>query len=191
MISLNVKADVTEVERYLSILEKDAARKAAARAINDTLTTLRAEGARLIKTAHPALKISDIKANMIMKRASYTNLRGLVSTTGRPLSALLFNVRGGKQTKSGRSPLTAQFGQLRTELGIGSRLAFRIAKFGDEVFVRRDDRGHGVRRLRGPSMPGVFRAQLARFQQIAAERWAVTFPSRLRYEIELAKAGAK
>jgi hypothetical protein len=189
MIGIDVRADVKEAEKFLSNLERNAVRKAAARAINDTLTTLRAEGARLIKTAHPALRISDIKANMLIKRAGYTNLRGLVSTTGRPLSALLFNVRGGQRRKRGMTPVTGQFGLQRTALGIGSRAAFRIAKFGDEVFVRRDATGRRVRRLRGPSLPGVFRAQTIKFEQIASERWAITFPNRMRYEIELAKSG--
>jgi hypothetical protein len=189
MITLDVRLDVKDAEQYLSRLERNAARRAAARAINDTLTTLRAEGARLIKASHPALRIGDIKANMIMKRAGYSELRGLLSTTGKPLSALLFKVRGGQRKSKGLVPVTAQFGIQRTVLGIGTRAAFRIAKFGDEVFVRRSDNSRRVRRLRGPSLPGVFRAQTVKFQQLARERWAITFPNRLRYEIEAAKGG--
>jgi hypothetical protein len=190
MIGLNVLADVKRVESFLGNLERNAVRKAAARAINDTLTTLRADGARQIQRAHPALRIADIKRNMVVKRAGYTALQGLVNTTGRPLSMLLFQVRGGqRRKKGGTAPVTAMLGTKRTELVAGDRRAFRIAAYGGEIFVRRSGSGRRVRKLRGPSMPGVFRAQTARFEQIASERWAVVFPSRLQYEIELAKQG--
>jgi hypothetical protein len=67
------------------------------------------------------------------------------------------------------------------------RKAFIVDKFGGEVFVRRFPNGRQIRRFRGPSMPGVFRAQGEKFKAIGQRRWAQAFTSRMQYEIELAK----
>jgi hypothetical protein len=189
-MQLNVKSDIREVERMLTGLRKNGVRMAAARAINDTAITLRAEGARIIKADHPALRIGDIKGNMVLKRAHKFNLMGMVATSGRPLSALLFQPRGGKARKrGGATPVTLRIGQGRAQVMYRGRLGFRIPAYGDEVFVRTHAKGRNVRRFRGPSLPGVFRAKGSDMQVIAAERWRTTFNSRLRYEIELAKRG--
>jgi hypothetical protein len=176
VIQLDVRTDIRQAQRFYSSLRKNAVPSAAARAINDVLITLRAEGAREIKKAHPALKIGDIKNNMTMKKAHKFNLRGMVATRGHALSALLFRPTGGKQRKSGtRTPVSIMFGPKRGVVAIDGRKGFRIPRFGDEVFVRRFAKGRQVRRFRGPSMPGVFRAQGPFMQRLAEQRWAVTF----------------
>jgi hypothetical protein len=187
MISLDVRADLRQAEQMLDVTPA-AVRRAAARAINDVLITLRADGAREIQKAHPALRIGDIKRALGYDSATAGDLRGNLFTTGRPLSMLLYQVRGGRHLKSGgTTPLMARLGAgPATTLSYHGRLAFRIAAYGNEVFVRRDAHGRGVRRLRGPSMPGVFRAQSERFKTLALARWKTTFPNRLQYEIERA-----
>jgi hypothetical protein len=189
VIQLDVRADIRQVERYYKNLRRNAVKKAAARAINDTLITLRAEGARMIKQDHPALKIGDIKNNMTLKRAHYHNLRGMVATKGKPLSALLFRPTGGRKTKRGTTPVSIMFGTSRGVVAVDDRKGFRIPRFGNEVFVRRFGKGRQVRRFRGPSMPGVFRAQGFQMKALAELRWTTAFGSRMRYEIELAKRG--
>lgn len=190
MIQIDVRTDIRQAERFYTNLRKHAVKMAAARAINDTLITLRAEGAREIKSEHPALKIGDIKARMTMKRAHKFNLRGMVATQGRPMSALLFRPTGGRKTKRGTTPIKIMFGRNRGVVDVAGRKGFRIARFGDEVFVRRFAKGRQVRRFRGPSMPGVFRAKGSFMKRLAEQRWQTTFNSRMRYEIELAKRGA-
>lgn len=187
MIHIDIRADVKRAQRYLTNLRKDAVPKAAARAINDTLITVRAEGARMIKADHPALKIGDIKARMTMKRAFKYNLRGMVATQGYPLSALLFRPTGGRKLKRGTTPVSLMFGKKRGVVSIDGRKGFRIGKFGNEVFVRKLAKGRQVRRFRGPSMPGVFRAQGPSMQRLAQQKWSRAFASRLQYEIALAK----
>lgn len=187
MIQLDIRTDISQAQRFYSTLRKNAVKKAAARAINDTLITLRAEGARFIKQDHPALKIGDIKNNMTIKRAHQFNLRGMVATRGAPLSALLFRPTGGRRTKRGVTPTSIMFGQRRGVVSIDGRKGFRIPRFGNEVFVRRNATGRQVRRFRGPSMPGVFRAKGQFMKSLAEQRWQKTFASRMRYEIELAK----
>ena len=187
MIHLDIRVDIKQVQRFYSNLRKNAVPMAAARAINDTIITLRAEGARMIKRDHPALKIGDIKARMNIKRAFKYNLSGSVGTEGSPLSALLFRPTGGRQTKRGTTPVSIMFGAKRGVVSVDGRKGFRIARFGNEVFVRRFGKGRQVRRFRGPSMPGVFRAKGDEILALARARWAKTFASRMQYEIEVAK----
>jgi hypothetical protein len=186
VIELDIKIDIRRAQQFYTNLRRNAVKKAAARAINDTLITLRAEGAREIKREHPALSIGLIKNNMVMKRAYYLNLRGSVSTQGRPLSALMFSPSGGIRGKRTTSPVKARFGKNRTVLTYQGRKAFRVKAYANEVFVRTFAKGRRIRKLRGPSLPGVFRARSERFLQIARERWAQTFASRMRYEISQA-----
>jgi hypothetical protein len=189
-MQLSVRSDIRQVERMLTNLRTHGVKMAAARAINDTIITLRAEGARAIKRDHPALRIGDIKDKMTLKRAHKFNLRGIVATTGRPLSALLFQPKGGTMRKrGGTSPVTLRIGQGRAQVMYRGRLGFRIKAYGDEVFVRTHGKGRAVRRFRGPSLPGVFRAKGDEFTVMAERRWIETFKSRLRYEIDLAKRG--
>lgn len=182
MIGLDLRLDVRSAERFLKNLRKNAVKKAAARAINDSLVTVRAEGARAIKREHPAMKIGDIKANMVTDRAHYWVLTGRVRTKGRPLSLLVFQAR---PTKKG---VTARIGTGKRRLvNYHGRKGFKVDKYGGEIFVRRFAKGRQIRRYRGPSMPGVFRARREEFVVIAQKRWAVTWPNRLKYEIEMAK----
>lgn len=201
MIALDIRIDVKQAERFYSNLRRNAVKKAAARAINDTLITLRAEGARAIKKQHPALKIGDIKNAMVMHRAFQNYLRGSVDTTGKAQSLLLFRPGGGEVSRRRLGPrgqvsfaarrrfrpVTAVIGTKRSVITYQGRKAFRIAAYGNEVFVRKAGKGRGVRKIRGPSLPGVFRAQRALFQQIANTRWPINFKARMAYEIEQAK----
>jgi len=159
--------------------------RAAARALNDTITTVRAVGAREIKKNHRALRIGDIKRSMKLGRATRNLLSARTTTSGKaqPLSRFrprLFKV-GTKAT----------IGNERVLLGKAGRRVFIIPRYGNEYFIRKSDSGRRVRRFRGPSLPGVFRAQLDRFRAIARDRWAVTFPNRMRFEIEKAQRKAR
>lgn len=184
MIAINVKADIRQAQKMLRLLNGSAVHKAAARALNDTITTVRAEGAREIKSAHPALKIGDIKRNMTVSKAYTNKLTAKVETKGKPLSLKLY---GANMTKRG---VTAKLGTKRGPVKYKGRPAFVVLSFAGEIFVRRNEKGRRIRRFRGPSLPGVFRAQLGKFQAIAAKRWKVAFANRLKYEIAKAEAAA-
>lgn len=188
MITVDIKADVKRVEKFFSNLGKNAVKRAASRAINDALITVRADGAREIKKVHSALTIGAIKGNMVIYRATPGNLQGKVETKGRPLSLKLFKPLGGKTNRRGyRAPVTAIMGTTRAVVSYHGRKGFRVAAFGDEIFVRTNATGKRIRRYRGPSLPGVFRAQATKFKQIAMKRWAIRFPAQMRFEIERAK----
>lgn len=178
---IDIRADVAQAKRFLTNLSEHAINKAAARAINDALVTVRAEGSRLIKQEHPELKISDIKSELVVHKAWPRKLSGSVDTHGRTLSLIRF---GARQTSRG---VSARIGKGRRQVIVHKgRKAFKVEKYGD-VFVRREEKGRQIRRFRGPSMPGVFRARSVQFKRIGQERWVVTFPNRLKYEMELAK----
>lgn len=202
MIRLDVRADIRQAQRYYSNLRRNAVPKAGARAINDVLITVRAEGAREIKRQHTAMRIGDIKDAMKIDRAFWNKLYGSVSTTGTPLSLLSFSVAGGEVSrrkigprgqvafslKRRFRPITAVIGTKRAVMQLHGRKAFRVPGT-NEIFVRRNAKGRQFRRLRGPSLPGVFRAQYGRFEALAKKRWPAAFRSRMAYEIELAKRG--
>ncbi len=186
MVEIVVKADIRKAQRFVRDLDRRAIDVAAARAMNDTIRTVRAEGARLIKRAHPAMKIGEIKREMHVTKASRWKLRASVRTFGKPLSLLRF---GASETRSG---VSARIGQGRKRVVFyQGRKAFRVKAYQGEIFVRRFEKGRQIRRFRGPSMPGVFRAQRGKFLQIVAKRWPVTFASRMQHEINKAAAAAR
>jgi hypothetical protein len=203
VIHLDVRADIRRAQRFYTNLKRRAVPSAASRAINDVLVTLRAEGAREIKKQHPAMKIGDIKTAIKKDDANRHTLRGSVYTKGDPLSLLMFRPSGGNRsfrfrktgvegiynvTRAARArPVTAVIGTKRSVMQIKGRKAFRIPAFGNEIFVRKHPSGRQVRKLRGPSLPGVFRAQYSYFNALAMRRWAIAFRSRMAYEIERAK----
>lgn len=183
-INIDVQSDLKEVRTMFRELGPGVD-KAAARALNDTITTVRAQGARAIKLKHKALKIGDIKREMKLGRATQRLLSAHTSTEGKPLPLRLF--RPGVK----RAGVTAIIGNSRVLMGGPGRRAFVIAAYGNEYFIRKHAKGRRVRRIRGPSLPGVFRASLDKFTGIAHARWAIAFPNRLRYEIDNAVKKAR
>lgn len=183
MIQFDIKADVTEARRFYRNVKQRAISRAASRAINDSLVTMRAEGSRQIKQEHPALRIGDIKNNITTTKATPDRLTGSVETKGRPLSALLY---GAHATK--RLGVTARFGKgPRRPVQYHGRRGFIVDKLGREVFVRAEGNGRRIKRFRGPSLPGMFRAQTQFFLALAKRRFAIRFEHQMQYEIELAK----
>lgn len=184
-VGLNVRTNVRQVQKLFRELGAGVDR-AAARALNDTITTVRAEGAREIKRKHKALRIGDIKREMKLGRATRLLLSASASTKGKPLPLGLF--RPSSKRKAG---VTAVIGSKRVLMGQAGRRAFVIPAYGNEHFVRKAAKGRGVKRIRGPSLPGVFRASIDKFQRIAQAKWAKAFQSRMKFEIAKAEAKAR
>lgn len=186
-LEIIIEADIEVARRYITELDERAIARAAARALNDVGRAVRTQGAREIKREHPALKIGTIKRAMRLEKATRFNLSASVSTTGKPMSVLLFNA-----TESKKRGVSARIGKGRKRLiEYHGRRAFKIEAYGGEVFVRRADKGRRVRRFRGPSMPGVFRAQRPAFDKLIGERWPKAFASRLDYEIAKLNASVR
>jgi hypothetical protein len=186
VIQISFQADVREAREFLKIVGQDACDRAAARALNDAARTLRAEGARAMKAKHRALRIGDIKRQMIMKQAFPRRLVARVSVKGRPLSLTLFRPHELK-----RGGVKVTLGNQRVTLRYQGRKTFRVKKYGNEIFARRHAKGRAIRRIRGPSLPGVFRARENEFINIAHRRFRRAFPSRMQYEIDRAAKVAR
>lgn len=186
-LEIIVEADIAVARRYITELDQRAINRAAARALNDVTRTIRAQGAKYIKAEHPALKIGAIKAAMKVEKADRFDLTARVSTSGEPMSVLLFGA-----TLNKKRGVSARIGKARKRLiDYHGRRAFVIHAYGGEVFVRREDKGRRVRRFRGPSMPGVFRARRPAFDKLIRERWPKAFASRLDYEISKLNASVR
>lgn len=187
MLHLDISADVKEAERLCKELEQRAVAIAAYRGINDTLTTLRKEGAQEIKKQHPALRSGHIKQNIRLQKAHPNRLSGAIETSGKPLSLKLF----GLSVQAKRGLVTARIGTgKRGAVSYHGRKAFIVQRYDGEVFVRKHATGRQIRRYRGPSLPGVFRAQGKKFTAIANQRWPRAFENRLKYQIALAERRA-
>lgn len=180
-IKVDVRADVSQIRAMYAHLGKGVDR-AAARALNDTVRTLRAEGARAIKRHHRAMKIGQIKREMKIERANPKRLSASVDVTGKPTSLTLFQARQLK-----RGGVKATIGNTRSLITFKGRKAFIVPKYGNEVFARRFATGRQMRRLRGPSLPGVFRAREKEFTAIAQDRFPKAFRSRIQFEIAKAE----
>jgi len=183
-VRINVRADISEARRLFFELGPGVDR-AASRALNDTITTVRAEGARSIKAKHKALKIGDLKREMRLQKATRNSLTAAARTTGRPLPLDRFRPTWLK------AGVKATIGTKRSLMGTAGRRVFRIPAYGNDYFIRRNPTGRSVRRFRGPSLPAVFRAKTEEFERIARRRWRVVFPNRLRFEIEKAQRKAR
>jgi hypothetical protein len=182
---ISVKSDFRQVKKMFKELGPGVDR-AAARALNDTITTVRKEGAQEIKRKHKALKIGDIKREMKVGKATPHRLNASAETRGKPLPLRNFSPSSKK-----RGGVTAVIGNKRVLMGSPGRRAFQIPKFGNEYFVRKSASGRRIKRIRGPSLPGVFRASVDKFSAIARHRWVKTFNSRLKFEIEKAMRKAR
>lgn len=80
MIDIDIRADLSGVSARLGVMERELM-PAAVRAMNKTLTTVRAEAAREFRPMYAGLKVSAIKARMKLVRATRT----------KPVAAVVFN----------------------------------------------------------------------------------------------------
>lgn len=101
MIQVDVRADIKKVQIFLKATEQGT-KRATARALNRTATTVRAEAARMLQEKRN-LPISIIKRAMRIVRATVGRLTASVVVSGRPISMrnfsrLRFERMGGKIT---------------------------------------------------------------------------------------------
>ena len=103
MIHVDVRTDFRAARIYLRHLSTDQGiKRATARALNRTATSVRAEAARMLRQKR-ALRIGDIKKAMRIVRATTKKLVAEVVVSGKPISIrhfsrLRFERMGGKRT---------------------------------------------------------------------------------------------
>ncbi len=95
---IDIEMSSQEIINAKLLLEKFSAsevNKAAAAAINRTVTTVRKETSKSIKESY-TIGSSDIKTAINTQKATSTTLKGVVNATGRPISLTKFKVQARK-----------------------------------------------------------------------------------------------
>ena len=88
MLSISVTADIRQVERMLTRLERTVVPKATVRALNKTGITVRKEGSQAIRKDRK-LKARDVKKRLVIFRANRHKMSVIISGSGKavPLGA--------------------------------------------------------------------------------------------------------
>lgn len=199
MIEIDVRVDVRKAQVFLRATQQGA-RLATARAINRTLTSVRAEAARMLQEKRN-LPISQIKKQMRVVRATAQKPEGAVVVSGKPISIRHFSRlrmerMGGKTTgisgisakilKAGRATLLRRHGNkafTNPKIGGGLAIVYRTTKKRLPISAWAPV----------PGLPKV----LVQNQIVAALRKVVAtmFPERMKaelnYEINVAKLRAR
>jgi hypothetical protein len=130
VIKVTAKADFRGAKLFVEAVDK-AGQRASARALNRTMTTVRAEAARLIQQKRD-LPIGEIKKSMQVQRATAHNLIAVLKVSGRPISMRHF-ANGGKRGVTVR----IEKGSKRTLLTRYGNKAFINPVWRPGVFVRK------------------------------------------------------
>lgn len=173
---LSVKADVSRALKSVSETREKIVLAAAARALNRTATTLRAEAARQIST-QLGLKVSAVKRGLFINKAAKHALVAQIVAVGKrgiPLRDL-----HPRQTDSG---VTVRGGTLvPTEYPH----AFIVEALGRHVFERVGKKRLPIRRLYGASIPSAFSTAAVRqaLNTIGAATWKKNFEHELQHRL--------
>lgn len=196
MLSVNVKADISQALRKIAASKEDVA-KAVPRALNKTATTVRAEAARKIVSVGYGIKINAIKRSLSIRRATQAQRVAIVKATGRPIPLINY---GARQTKPGVSVAvlhgrkTVRHAFIATmhsgHKGVFIRADVNAAAANAKGFKIHRQRAAGVSRhglpideLFGPGVPSAFANQAVQtaIAQVARERFGVVLNQELRY----------
>lgn len=186
MIHIDVRADIRKAQIFLQALGENGTKRATARALNRTATTVRAEAARLIRKKR-ALRIGEIKKALSIKRATTGSLAATVTAKGRSISIRHFAKYGPR----GVTVRIAEGGK-RTLLTRYGNKAFVNPVWRPGVFVRTTKKRLPIEAwTRVPGIPTVFvqQAIVDAIKRVVAH----VFPARIKHELEyeIAKAKAK
>jgi Prophage minor tail protein Z (GPZ) len=156
-----IRADLRHVELALAGIRNGVPR-VAARAINRTLTTVRAEAARTIAT-DIGIPVTAVRKSLALTKANFATLRGVITITGRRIPLIELKASGPEPSRGrGRGVSYAIGGERRR---VGSAFIAEMQSGHRGVFKRV---GQSARRsagawsknlpiveLRGPSIPHV------------------------------------
>jgi hypothetical protein len=203
-MQLSVKADITRALRKFDLTEQDA-KRAIPRALNKTATTARANAAREIRSAGYNIKVSGIKRQLSIRRASADELVAIVRATGRPIPLINY---GARQTKTGVSVKvlrgrTVIKGAFIATMPSGHRGVFvrvdsaagrraRLKGFGKVKHGQARNGKHGlpIQQLFGPSVPSAFGSEVVQRATVEAirDRFPKVLAQELHY-VQLKNAG--
>lgn len=139
-IGFAIRADLHHVELALASV-KNGVPRAANRAINRTLTTVRADAARRVAADIGGLPINEVRKALVVTKSRFSTLRGVITITGRRIPLI-------KLRPSPSEPPSRGKGQGVSYVGAGGGRV-RIP----DAFIVRLRSGHvGVFKRRPPSV---------------------------------------
>lgn len=146
-----IRADLRSVELALATV-KNGVPSAATRAINRTLTTVRAEAARDV-AADIGVPVRQVAAAMVITKARFTDLRGVITITGRRIRLIDLNATGPEPSRGAGSGVSYALGGGRRRIGSAFIATMRSGHRG--VFKRKGRTRLPIQELFGPSIPRV------------------------------------
>lgn len=179
-MELNVRSDVAEVLRMLDETQRHIVPKAAARAINKTMTTVNAQVARDIKKdIGGKLSISEIKAGLTKTKANPKQLYASLMAKGRRIPLIKIDPSASQDA----SGVNYKTGKGRGHIPHAFIATMKNGHKG--VFKRKGHPRLPIQELHGPSLPKVFTNDviMQAIEQIASERWIKTFLHEIDFEL--------
>jgi hypothetical protein len=169
-MKFSIKADLRQVERMATTMQRQVIPKAAARAINRAIDAANTTAAREISSA-TKIKQKDVRRRLFVRGASAARLAA--SLEALPMSP---NLRYFKARQNKAGVAATAWEQRKTYKG-----AFQMPS--GLVVKRTTKKRYPIKGLRGPSVPKTFMQQriLARIAAVAEQRW------RSEFERELAR----
>jgi hypothetical protein len=190
VISIDVKHSLGGFEAHLAGLA-DARMKAAVRALNRTMTTVRAEAARAMAREYEGLKIGTLKRQMRFKRATASEAAASITFSNRR-----FRLYGnwslrhsrGQRVRTARLPFRVETGEGRRLDPAALRDAFiqRAKSNGaPNLFLRAGRERYPITVLVAPSLSSAFveRQVGEKLARIARTRFAVVFAQELKFRL--------
>jgi len=185
---INIRHDLGRLSAELGLLAREQT-KAASRALNRTMTTVRAESARALRREYPGLLTRAIRRRMRIERATAAMLRAAVTFSGRRIGWFGNWTIATKRTRYG------------TGIRVPNRLPWRLETTAgvevtradlDRAFVargglwRRDGKAqYPIGFIVAPSLARtlVERAIDSRMTALARQRFAVVFAQEARFRL--------
>lgn len=189
-----VDAAMARMRETLEAVGEQKARAALVRAINRTLTAVRAEAARIARTTYTARQ-KKLFDNIFINRAGRSNLEATLEVRGRPgMSLIHFEATPNRPQRPGSRPADGVRVRIRKD---GSRHAARShVPGGSKSFViRKPQGGYGVFVRHGQELEMLYgptpvqALQRADTQERLLERAETVFSGRLRHELDVLLSG--
>jgi len=190
MISVDLKHSLGGFEAHLAGLA-GARMKAAVRALNRTMTTVRAEAARAMAREYEGLKIGTLKRQMRFKRATASEADASITFSNRRFRLYgNWNVRHsrGQRVRLARLPFRVETGEGRRldPAALSGAFLQRAKSNGTpNVFLRVGRARYPITALVAPSLSSAFveRQVGEKLARIARTRFAVVFAQELKFRL--------
>jgi len=191
MLNISVKADISRAMAKLANVRKEVMEKAVPRALNKVAAETKVESSRSIRSAGYKIKASAIKKQISIKRANRSELKAVVTASGKPIPLIEYAARQvstgvSVSVKGSRKIIRHAFiAEVNGHKGVYVRVGKghkKVIKNGKVVWS-----GLPIKQLYGPSIPAVFGSDV--IQQALKDKIKTRFPVLLRHEVDYLSLG--